>query len=180
MKSKLNYLMTALIVVGFTAGCSSPGKKSDTMAADVKEAKADFLKADKELQATMDKASGYAIFPSVAKGALGVGAATGKGQLFEKGKSQPVGGTAINQVTIGFQAGGQAYSELVLFEDQTTLDNFKKGNFEFSAQATAVALKAGVAANAKYENGVMVFTVARGGLMYEASIGGQKFSYEAY
>ena len=180
MKSKLNYLMTALIVVGFATGCSSPGTKSDSMAADVKAAKADFLKADKDLQTTLDKASGYVIFPSVAKGALGVGAATGKGQLFEKGKAQPVGGTALNQVTIGFQAGGQAYSELVLFEDQTTLDNFKKGNFEFSAQATAVALKAGVAANAKYENGVMVFTIAKGGLMYEASIGGQKFSYEAY
>jgi hypothetical protein len=69
---------------------------------------------------------------------------------------------------------------MLIFEDQTTLDNFRKGNFEFSAQATAVALKAGAAANAKYEKGVMVFTITKGGLMYEASIGGQKFGYTAY
>ena len=81
---------------------------------------------------------------------------------------------------IGFQAGGQAYSELVLFEDQASLDTFKKGNFEFSAQATAVAVTAGASANAKYEKGVMVLTIAKGGLMYEASVGGQKFSYAAY
>jgi len=180
MKSKPNYLMTALIVLATVTGCSTPGTKSDEMTTDVTAAKAEFLKADENVKTILEKASGYVIFPSVAKGALGVGAATGKGQLFEKGKAQPVGGAALNQVTIGFQAGGQAYSELVLFEDPATLDNFKKGNFEFSAQATAVALTAGASANAKYEKGVMVFTIAKGGLMYEASIGGQKFSYAAY
>jgi lipid-binding SYLF domain-containing protein len=180
MKSKPNYLMTVLIVCGIAAGCSTPSPKSEDMTADVKGAKAEFLKDDEGLKAVLDKASGYVIFPSVAKGALGVGAATGEGQLFEKGKDQPVGGVRLNQVTVGFQAGGQAYSELILFEDQATLDSFKKGNFEFRAQATAVALTAGASANAKYEKGVMVFTIAKGGLMYEASIGGQKFKYAAY
>ena len=83
-------------------------------------------------------------------------------------------------MTIGFQAGGQVYSELIVFEDQSTLNNFKSGNFEFSAQATAVALKAGASANAKYDHGVMIFTIAKGGLMYEASVGGQKFHYTPY
>jgi len=144
------------------------------------EGKAEFLSKDDSLKALLEKASGYVIFPSVAKGALGIGAATGKGELFEKGKEKPVGEAKLKQVTIGFQAGGQAYAELILFEDQTALDNFKKGNFEFSAQASAVAVTAGASANAKYEKGIMILTMAKGGLMYEASIGGQKFKYKAY
>src|SRR5262249_36587384 len=86
----------------------------------------------------------------------------------------PVGQVKLAQVTIGFQAGGQAYSELILFEDKTSLDNFKKGNFELSAQASAVAITAGASANAKYEKGVMVLTMAKGGLMYEATVGRQQ------
>jgi hypothetical protein len=78
------------------------------------------------------------------------------------------------------QLGGQVYSEVIFFEDQASLDGFKKGNMEFSAQVSAVAAKADASKNAKYEKGVMVFTVAKGGLMYEASVGGQKFKYEAY
>jgi lipid-binding SYLF domain-containing protein len=146
----------------------------------VKDAKAEFLKNDDSLKAVFEKASGYVIFPTVAKGALGVGAATGEGQVFDKGKDTAVGEARLTQVTIGFQAGGQAYSELIFFEDQASLDGFKKGNFEFSAQATAVAVKAGAGATAKYEKGVMILTMAKGGLMYEASIGGQKFKYKPY
>jgi lipid-binding SYLF domain-containing protein len=180
MKSKLNYLITAVMVVGIAAGCSTTGEKSDELSSDVKAAKAEFLKHDESLKKLFDSASGWVIFPSVAKGALGIGAASGKGQLFEKGNDQPLGEAAMTQVTIGFQAGGQAYSELIFFQDQTSLDNFRKGNVEFSAQVSAVAATAGASANAKYENGVMVFTIAKGGLMYEASIGGQKFSYTPY
>jgi lipid-binding SYLF domain-containing protein len=145
-----------------------------------KEAKDEFLAKDPSLSATLGKASGYAIFPKVAKGALGIGAATGKGQLYETGNGKPVGEVKLKQVTIGFQAGGQAYAELVLFEDKTSLDNFKKGNFEFSAQVSAVAVTAGASANAKYEKGVMVLTMTKGGLMYEASVGGQKFKFKPY
>ena len=180
MNPKKYSLLTALLIAGIVAGCSTTGEKQNELSSDVVTAKAEFLKSDQNLQTILDGASGYVIFPSVAKGALGVGAATGTGQLFDTGKAQPVGEASMTQVTIGFQAGGQAYSELLVFQDQTTLDNFKKGNFEFSAQATAVAVTAGASANAKYEKGVMVFTIAKGGLMYEASVGGQKFSYTAY
>jgi lipid-binding SYLF domain-containing protein len=180
MNPKYPYLITALAIVGIVAGCSTTGEKSADLSSDVQTAKAEFLKTDASLSGILAKSSGYVIFPSVAKGALGVGAATGKGELFEAAKPQPLGDVALNQVTVGLQAGGQAYSELIVFQDQATLDNFRKGNFEFSAQATAVALKAGASANAKYEKGVMVFTIAKGGLMYEASVGGQKFSYKAY
>ena len=177
MKTKSVYLMTAVMIAGMGASVLAADEKEE-LTGEVKEAKAAFIKQDDSLKATFDKASGYAIFPSVAKGGLGVGAARGTGQLYQKGKL--LGETTLTQVSIGLQAGGQVYSEVVFFEDQTSLDNFRKGNFEFSAQVSAVAATAGASANAKYEKGVMVFTLAKGGLMYEASVGGQKFKYKDY
>jgi len=180
MKTKYQYLLTALVTVAVAAGCSTSSEQSDELTANVKSTKEAFLKDDSTLDKVLSSASGYVIFPTVAKGAVGVGGATGKGQLFVSGHSHPQGEASLTQFTIGFQLGGQAYSELIVFQDQTTVDNFVKGNFEFSAQATAVAVTAGAGANAKYEKGVMVMTLAQGGLMYEASIGGQKFNYSAY
>jgi lipid-binding SYLF domain-containing protein len=172
-------LLTAAAVVMIT-GFTTTRTCAESLSSKVQKEKAEFLNKDGSLKALFDKSSGYVIFPSVAKGALGIGAAKGKGELFEKGKDKASGEAKLTQVTIGFQAGGQAYSELIFFEDQTSLDNFKKGNFEFSAQASAVAVTAGAGANAKYEKGVMILTMAKGGLMYEASVGGQKFKYNAY
>ena len=177
MKTKYYYLMTAMIAAGFATSVWADEDKKE-LTAEVAAAKAEFLKSDDGLKAIFDKASGYVLFPSVAKGGLGVGAARGTGQLYEKGK--PLGEATLTQVSIGLQAGGQVYSELIFFEDQTSLDNFKKGNFELGAQVSAVAVTAGVSKNAKYEKGVMVLTLAKGGLMYEASVGGQKFKYKAY
>ena len=140
------------------------------------EAVAEFVKADPDLQKEINKAAGYAIFPSVGKGAMGIGAAHGKGWVYERG--QLTGKTSLTQVTVGFQFGGQAYRELILFKDRTALDDFRRGNFELDAQASAVAVTAGASANLKYNGGVAILTMAKGGLMYEASVGGQKFSYE--
>jgi len=142
----------------------------------VTEALAEFTKADPGLQKEIGKAAGYAIFPSVGKGAIGIGAAHGKGWVYQRGAL--VGETSLTQVTIGLQLGGQAYRELILFKDQTALDDFKRGNFEFDAQASAVAVTAGASADLKYNSGVAIITMAKGGLMYEASVGGQKFSYK--
>ena len=139
---------------------------------------------------------GYALFPTIGKGGIGIGGAYGQGRVYEGGKH--VGDTSMVQVTVGFQLGGQAYSQVVFFEDKRAFAEFTSGNFEFGAQASAVAITAGVAAGATtagssatasggknnavtagaYHKGMAVFTVAKGGLMYEASIGGQKFSYE--
>jgi lipid-binding SYLF domain-containing protein len=180
MKKNLRQITLAALLA-LAAGCVGDARAADKKAeltSDVNEAKAELLKKDDGLKAIFEKASGYVIFPSVAKGGLGVGAATGKGQLLEKGQAK--GEARLSQVSVGLQAGGQAYVEVILFEDQTSLDNFKKGNFEFSAQVSAVAVTAGVSKNAKYEKGIMVLTMAKGGLMYEASVGGQKFKYEAY
>jgi len=141
----------------------------------VAEALANFKKADPGLNIYFSKAFGYAIFPTVGKGAIGIGGAYGSGEVFKKGRL--IGKTSISQLTIGFQLGGQAYSELIFFKDKNTLDNFTSGNFEFGAQASAVAVTAGASADADYDNGVAIFTMAKGGLMYEASVGGQKFSF---
>jgi len=138
---------------------------------------------------------GYAVFPTIAKAGIGVGGAYGEGRVYVGGKH--VGNTSMTQVTVGWQLGGQAYSMIVFFQDKRAFDEFTSGNFEFSAQANAVAITAGVSAAATtagssaaasggerdattvggYYKGMAVFTVAKGGLMYEASIGGQKFSY---
>lgn len=158
-----------------TAPRSDEGKTEIEVNADRALAKA--KAADPTLTTIFNKATGYAVFPSIGKGAIGVGGAYGKGVLYERGTI--VGYCDLSQLTIGFQLGGQAYTEIIAFENQLTVDNFKEGRFQFDAQASAVALKSGVGANADFTNGVAVFTMDEAGLMYEASIGGQKFSYQA-
>jgi len=105
-------------------------------------------------------------------------AKSGNGIVYERGVM--IGKAKMSQVSVGFQLGGQAYRELIFFENQESLDRFKKNKFEFSAQASAVAAKAGASANAQYRDGVMIYTQQKGGLMYEASVGGQKFKFTAF
>ena len=135
-----------------------------------------FRTTDPGLEKFFAKAHGYVVFPNITKGGLGVGGARGKGMVFAQGS--PIGEAIVTQFTVGFQAGGQNYSELIFFEDQETLEDFTEGRFEFSAQASAVAVRAGASADAAFDSGVAVFTMAKAGLMYEASVGGQKFKYE--
>ncbi len=139
---------------------------------------------------------GYAVFPTIGKGGLVVGAAHGTGRVYAQGKL--IGTTSMTQVSVGFQLGGQAYSQIIFFQDKRALDEFTSGNFEFSADASAVAVTAGASASAGtggtgagasggqhdantvggYYKGMAVFTIAKGGLMYQAAIAGQKFSYQ--
>jgi lipid-binding SYLF domain-containing protein len=141
-------------------------------------------------------AYGYAVFPTIGKGGFIVGAAHGSGRVYRKGEY--VGDVSMTQVTVGAQLGGEAYSQVIFFENRQAFDQFTSGNFEFGAEASAVAITAGASAEAgttgasagasvtqksattaaRYHKGMAVFTVAKGGLMYEASIGGQKFSYK--
>ena len=141
------------------------------------------------------KSYAYAVFPTVGEGGLGVGGAFGRGQVYVHG--HVVGDTTMGQVSVGFQAGGKAYSQIIFFEDKRALDEFESGSFEFTAGASAIAITAaasvsvgtsGASAGASggeknardtgvYEKGMAVFTVAKGGLMYAATIAGQKFSY---
>jgi lipid-binding SYLF domain-containing protein len=145
---------------------------------DSNESIALFKKTDPNLDRFFKNSVGYAVFPNVGKGGLVVGGAHGTGILYERG--EPVGDTSMTQATIGFQVGGQAYAEIIFFETDKVLSDFKEGNFAFSGQASAVALAAGAAANANYKWGVAVFSATKAGLMVEASLGGQKFSYTPF
>ena len=148
---------------------------------DVKEAQetiAVFKKADPKLSRFFDNAVGYAVFPTVVKGAAGVGGARGTGIVFEKGKA--VGKASLTQGTIGAQLGGQTYSEVIFFETVPAFTDFKKGELALAAQVSAVAASADASKNAKYQDGVAVFTIGKGGLMAEASVGGQKFGFEPF
>jgi len=141
---------------------------------------------------------GYAVFPTIGKGGLIVGGAHGSGHVYEKGKY--IGNTSVTQLSVGFQAGGQAYSEIIFFEDKRALDEFTNGNFEFEAGVSAVAITAAANASAgtdgasatasggkkdaktvggAYYKGLKVFTIVKGGAMYEASVAGQKFKFDA-
>ena len=164
-----------LVLLIFSTAAAVAGWDPDKTA-EARQAIAEFKQADPSLKRFFGAAHAYAVFPTVGKGGFGIGGAYGRGLVFRGG--QVVGETSLTQLTIGFQLGGQAYREIIFFEDRSTFDDFKKGNFELSAQASAVAATFGASADADFDNGVAVFTLAKGGLMYEASIGGQKFSYD--
>ena len=134
---------------------------------------AEFKETDPDISSFFDSSYGYAVLYSVGKGGIGVGGASGKGTVYKGGT--PEADVRMTQVTVGLQLGGQKYAEVIFFEDKDTYDRFVGSNFEFAAQVSAVALKEGVSADAEYRDGVLVFTMAIGGLMYEASVGGQKF-----
>ena len=177
-KMKFGLLVVLLTGLLMPAGIKAQEDKKAKDIQHCKETKSAFLKTDKLMKSVFESSAGYVVFPTIGKGGMGVGGATGNGILFEKGKAD--GKANMKQLTIGLQAGGQVYSEIIFFENQESLDRFKAGKFEFAGQISAVAVKAGVSSDIKYRDGVLVFTQAKGGLMYEASVGGQKFSYTAY
>lgn len=170
----ISSLLAGLFIISNAiAQTSSKDKK---VVADANDAKKEFIKADGLMKNLFDNAHGYVIFPSIGKGAIGIGGATGNGAAYEKGTL--IGMAKMTQVTVGFQLGGQAYREVIFFESKEAMDRFKENKLEFSAQASAVAATAGAAANVKYKDGVMIFSHQKGGLMYEASVGGQKFEFK--
>jgi hypothetical protein len=187
IKALILGLAPALLLIG--AAAYADGKYADTI---------NLFRHAGESASFFERSYGYAVFPNVGEGALGVGGAFGKGQVYVHG--HPVGETSMSQVSVGFQAGGKAYTQIIFFEDKRALDEFESGNFEFAAGASAVAITAGASASAAtdgtsagisggqkdardsghYEKGMAVFTIAKGGLMFAAAIGGQKFSYKPF
>jgi lipid-binding SYLF domain-containing protein len=149
-----------------------------------------------ESGAYFDKSYGYAVFPTIGKAGVGIGGAHGDGRVYAKGKH--VGNTSMTQVSIGAQLGGEAYSQIIFFEDERAFNDFTSGKFEFGAEASAVVITAGASAKGsttgssagasggkndartagKYHKGMATFTVAKGGLMADASVSGQKFKYK--
>lgn len=180
--------MTAAILIVIFSGPAAADKFSDTI---------DVYQKSEAVQPFLKNAYGYAVFPTVGKAGIGIGGAYGSGRVYRGGKV--TGETSLIKATIGFQLGGQAFSQMIFFEDKRAYDEFTSGEFEFDASASAVAITAGVQAKAgtegatagvsagpatgkqakaSYHKGMAVFVHTKGGLMYEASIGGQKFTFK--
>lgn len=182
-------LLAALVTPGVAPAASDQEKYAETI---------NLFRQAGESGRYFAKSYGYAVFPTVGKGGIGIGGAFGKGRVYRGGAW--VGDVSLAQLSVGLQLGGQAYSEIVFFENQTTYDDFTSGNFEFGADIGAVAITAGANASLSsagggsagasgtkrdaatagaYHHGVAVFTIAKGGLMYQAAVAGQKFTYKA-
>jgi lipid-binding SYLF domain-containing protein len=181
---KFGLLVAALLL---PAGVLLAGPYGDTLS---------LFKNAGQSAAYFNDSYGYAVFPTIGKGGLVIGAAHGTGRVYEHGKY--IGNTSMNQVSVGAQAGGQAYSQIVFFEDKRALDEFTSGQFAFDADVGAVAITAaaggtvgtngasGTASGGKkdaltagrYYKGMAVFTIVKGGAMYEATVAGQKFSFK--
>ena len=175
------------VALGLAAGMARAANDAETVA---------LFKNAGQSASYFPKCYAYAVFPTIGKGGLVVGGAYGKGHVYEKGRL--IGETSMTQVSIGFQMGGEGYSQIIFFQDKRALQEFTSGNFEFSADANAVAITAGASASAAttgttagasggkkdaataggYYKGMAVFTIAKGGLMYQATIAGQKFSFK--
>jgi lipid-binding SYLF domain-containing protein len=183
-------LVFLLLALPFAAGAAEEEGKEAKYAETI-----EIFKQAGESSSFFGNSYGYAVFPTIGKAGIGIGGAYGEGRVYAQGEY--VGDTSMTQLSIGFQLGAQGYSQMVFFEDKRAFEEFTSGNFEFGAQASAVAITAGASAGAttagssagasggkhdattvgEYHKGMAVFTVAKGGLMYEASLGGQKFSY---
>jgi len=141
------------------------------------ETVAEFKKKNPNMEAYFSKARGYIVYPSVGKAGFGIGGAHGTGVVYEAGKA--IGSSSLTQVSFGFQLGGQVYSEIVFFQDKAAMNKFKKGEIEVSAQVSAIAVTAAISAKTDFKDGIAIFTLGKGGLMYEASVAGQKLSFKA-
>jgi len=167
----------ATLLLTTTVGLAQ-SRKDQKIMQDAQKAKTTLLETSPGLERFFEDSAGYVIFPNVGKGGFIIGGASGNGVVYEDG--EPVGMADLKKLNIGLQAGGQAIIEVIFFETDVDLQRFKTEKFQFAAETSAVALKSGIAFNAKYKDGVAVFALPKAGLMADASVGGQKFSYKAF
>ncbi len=175
---RIRLLPMRFVIATFTGALSLvslPVSAGNTLQAQVERARSHFTERDPSLTRFFEEAYAYALFPRIKKGAIGLGGAYGKGLVYRDGRK--VARTSVSQATVGFQLGGQILSEVIFFQDRQAFRDFTSGDWELSAQVSAIAAAEGVAANARYRHGVAIFTLAQSGVMVEASVGGQKFSY---
>ncbi|WP_372752508.1 YSC84-related protein [Mariniflexile sp.] len=176
MKTLKKFMIVCVLMA--SAGAVAQNDKDKEVMADAEKAKSTLIMKDPGLETLFKKASGYAIFPNVGKGGLIVGGASGNGVVYENGTA--VGMTSLKKVNIGLQAGGQSMIQVIFFETDAALAKFKKANYEFSAEASAVVAEEGKSENVSYSDGVLIFTLPKAGLMADASVGGQKFEYHPF
>jgi lipid-binding SYLF domain-containing protein len=185
MASKLKVCLLG-ITLGIAAGIAQAGSDNDTVK---------LFQDSSRSSDFFQKSYGYAVFPTIGKGGVGIGAAHGSGHVYEHGKR--IGRVTMNQLSVGLQLGGKSFSEIIFFKDKATLDEFTSGNFEFSGDVGAIAITASADASVgttgvnaggsisktdaatagEFSRGMAVFTIAKGGLMYNATVAGQKFTY---
>jgi lipid-binding SYLF domain-containing protein len=180
MKAITCMAVVVIVVAALLVGCATaPASRAeqDTLLAEASSAMQQMRAQDPSLAELVRRGYGYAVFPKVTKGGLIVGGAHGQGVVYEQGRH--IGYSDLSQASVGLQVGAQTFSELLVFEDKAALDRFKAGSLNFGADASAVVLESGVATNATFVDGVAVVVSPIGGAMLEASIGGQKFSYQA-
>ncbi|MDO6470367.1 lipid-binding SYLF domain-containing protein [Maribacter sp. 1_MG-2023] len=168
--------ITFVTLLFLAVGVNAQSTKDKKIIKDSENAKEKLMTMEVGLDQFFTNSAGYVIFPNVGKGGFIIGGASGNGVVYENGTM--VGMADLKKLSVGLQAGGQAITEVIFFETADDLAEFKDGDFEFSAEASAVALKSGVAVNAKYRDGVAVFALPKAGLMADASVGGQKFDYK--
>lgn len=169
---------TFAVCMTLTFGAFAQNNKDHKIMADADDARIELIEADETLNEYFDNAAGYVLFPNVGEGGFIIGGASGNGVVYEKGTA--IGMANLKKLDIGFQAGGQAIIEVIFFETEADLAKFKEGHFEFSAEASAVAVESGVAVTAGYNDGVVAFALPKAGLMADASVGGQKFSFKSF
>jgi lipid-binding SYLF domain-containing protein len=180
MMVTIRMVLVLTVVVGLLGSCATAPASREDKAALVAEATSRWQQmrtADPALGPLVQRGHGYALFPDVGKAGLGVGGAYGRGVVYERG--QHIGYSDLTQGTVGAQVGGQSFSELLVFEHKAALERFKAGQLGFAAGASAVVLKSGVATNPNFVDGVAVVVQPIGGVMVEAAIGGQQFTYQA-
>ncbi|WP_179022434.1 YSC84-related protein [Winogradskyella forsetii] len=176
MKSRSLILTLALLFISVFAFSQNKDDKRVMMDA---EKSIKLLKSsDEGLEKFMDNASGYVVFPNVGEGALIIGAASGNGVVYSDGV--PIGMASLKKLDIGLQAGGEAYTQIIFFETEEALNEFKEENFELSAEAKVVMVEKGASKNANYNDGVVVFVKSKAGAMADISVGSQKFSYSEF
>ncbi|SIQ35415.1 lipid-binding SYLF domain-containing protein [Maribacter ulvicola] len=168
--------ITFATLLFLAVGVHAQNSKDKKVIKDADKAKEKLKTMEVGLGHFFNNSAGYVIFPNVGKGGFIIGGASGNGVVYENGTK--VGMADLKKLSVGLQAGGQAITEVIFFETPDDLAEFKDGDFEFSAEASAVALKSGISVNAKYRDGVAVFALPKAGLMADASVGGQKFDYK--
>jgi lipid-binding SYLF domain-containing protein len=176
MKTNSRFLLPLISAAVLLVAVRGMAHDAAELSREVQEAIAAFKQADSTMSERFATAAGYVVFPKVAKGGAGIGAARGTGEVYEGGRL--IGHATLTQVTIGLQLGGQSFSEVIFFESSKALERFKQSKTEMSAQIGAVAAAEGASKDASYTDGVLIFTKARSGLMAEASVGGQKFRFK--
>ena len=178
MKSKTRSVVVMVLAMGLMAGCSTGSvtkEEGDALSKQAQASRQEWNKVDPQFEAFAKKGYGFAFFPEITKGGLVFGGARGRGVVYEKG--QHIGYADLTQASVGFQAGFQDYSQLIVFENQAAMAKFKRNEIDFGANASAVVADKGAAAGAQFVDGVAVFVRPTGGAMAEASLGGQQIAY---